>query len=49
MQASVDDHYPILEALKARDAEAAREAMRVHIFNAGELLSRHVDRRLAGE
>ncbi|MFC4000091.1 GntR family transcriptional regulator [Prauserella oleivorans] len=49
VQASVDDHYPILEALHARDAEAAREAMRAHIFNAGELLGRHIDRRLAEE
>lgn len=42
-QSSVDDHYPILEALRARDAEAAREAMRAHIIKAGQLLSRHVE------
>ncbi|MFF5990711.1 GntR family transcriptional regulator [Prauserella flavalba] len=48
VQASVNDHYPILEALHARDAEAARAAMLAHIRNAGELLSRHVDNRLTG-
>ncbi|WP_116040374.1 GntR family transcriptional regulator [Amycolatopsis palatopharyngis] len=42
-QSSVNDHWPILEALKARDPEAAREAMRNHIVNAGDLLGRHVD------
>ncbi|MCP2254036.1 DNA-binding transcriptional regulator, GntR family [Prauserella aidingensis] len=45
VQASVDDHYPILDALHARDAEAARTAMQEHIRHAGELLGRHVDRR----
>ncbi|GAA1232201.1 GntR family transcriptional regulator [Prauserella halophila] len=48
VQASVDDHYPILEALHARDAEAVRTAMQEHVRHAGELLGRHLD-RLDGE
>lgn len=42
--ASADDHHAILSALRARDSEAARDAMRLHIENAGRLLAAHFDR-----
>jgi len=41
--ASADDHRAILSALRSRDSEAARDAMRLHIENAGRLLALHFD------
>jgi DNA-binding GntR family transcriptional regulator len=41
--ASADDHASILAALRARNGEAARAAMRSHIGNAGRLLAQHFD------
>lgn len=40
------DHSAVLDALKARDAPAARETMGQHLINAGELLAEHVAQRL---
>jgi DNA-binding GntR family transcriptional regulator len=42
-QASVDDHQLVLAALRAGDAEAARQAMRTHIRHAGALLVVHLE------
>jgi DNA-binding GntR family transcriptional regulator len=42
-QASVDDHQLVLAALRARDGEAARQAMRTHIRHAGTLLVVHLE------
>ena len=42
-QASHEDHHAILDALKVRDAEAARSSMHSHITHAGELLVKHLD------
>lgn len=42
-QASVDDHQLVLAALRAGDAEAARQAMRAHIRHAGTLLVVHLE------
>lgn len=42
-QASVDDHHLVLAALRAGDAEAARQAMRTHIRHAGALLVVHLE------
>ncbi|WP_231332212.1 GntR family transcriptional regulator [Actinomadura graeca] len=42
-QASVDDHRIVLAALRARDAGAARQAMRAHIRHAGTLLVVHLE------
>jgi DNA-binding GntR family transcriptional regulator len=42
-QASVDDHQLILAALRARDPDAARQAMRTHIRHAGTLLEVHLE------
>jgi DNA-binding GntR family transcriptional regulator len=44
VEASVRDHGPVLAALAARDAEAARTAMRDHMLHIGELLRAHLDR-----
>lgn len=44
-KATVDDHHPILEALRARDADAARAAMHGHITHAGELLVEHLSKK----
>ncbi len=41
-QASIDEHVGILDALRAGDAEAARDAMAAHIQEAGRLLSAHM-------
>lgn len=41
--ASVEDHRPVIEALRNADAEAARIAMRRHIEHAGALLAAHLD------
>jgi DNA-binding GntR family transcriptional regulator len=40
--ASVEDHRPVLEALRAADPDAARSAMRRHIEHAGALLVAHL-------
>ncbi|MGP4029151.1 GntR family transcriptional regulator [Actinomadura sp. 3N407] len=42
-QASVDDHHLVLAALRAGDADAARQAMRAHIRHAGTLLVVHLE------
>lgn len=42
-QASVDDHHLVLSALRARDADGARQAMRAHIRHAGTLLVVHLE------
>ncbi|WP_084550105.1 GntR family transcriptional regulator [Actinomadura rifamycini] len=44
-QASVDDHHLVLAALRAGDADAARQAMRAHIRHAGTLLVVHLEGR----
>jgi DNA-binding GntR family transcriptional regulator len=41
--ASLRDHEAVIEALRNRDAEAAREAMRRHISHAGALLVTHLE------
>jgi DNA-binding GntR family transcriptional regulator len=46
--ASVDDHRPVIEALRAGDAGAARRAMRSHIEHAGALLAEHLDAQPTG-
>ncbi|MBK1782758.1 GntR family transcriptional regulator [Prauserella cavernicola] len=43
--ASAHDHAAIFTALRARDADAAREAMRGHIQHIGELLVEHLARQ----
>lgn len=47
-EATVADHEAIVDELRARRPDAAREAMRQHIRNAGELLAEHFDRRTGG-
>jgi DNA-binding GntR family transcriptional regulator len=47
--ATLHDHKAILAAMRARDSEAARAAMAVHVVNAGELLARHFDARVLDE
>lgn len=42
-RASVDDHHLVLAALRAGDADAARQAMRAHIRHAGTLLVVHLE------
>jgi DNA-binding GntR family transcriptional regulator len=42
-QASVDDHHLVLAALRAGDADGARQAMRAHIRHAGTLLVVHLE------
>ncbi|NKZ03351.1 GntR family transcriptional regulator [Actinomadura latina] len=42
-RASVDDHQLVLAALRAGDADAARQAMRAHIRHAGTLLVVHLE------
>ncbi|MFI6521420.1 GntR family transcriptional regulator [Spirillospora sp. NPDC050679] len=44
-EASVDDHHLVLAALRAGDADAARQAMRNHIRHAGTLLVVHLEAR----
>jgi DNA-binding GntR family transcriptional regulator len=41
--ASLRDHEAVIEALRNRDAEAARQAMTRHISHAGELLVAHLE------
>ena len=47
--ASMHDHGALIDALRARDADGAREAMRAHIAHAGDLLARFLEDRLAAE
>ena len=47
--ASAHDHGPILRAFKARDPEAAREAMTKHINHVGDLLVVHLKRHIGLE
>ncbi|WP_067799044.1 GntR family transcriptional regulator [Actinomadura formosensis] len=42
-RASADDHRLVLAALRAGDADAARQAMRAHIRHAGTLLVVHLE------
>jgi DNA-binding GntR family transcriptional regulator len=42
-RASVDDHRLVLAALRAGDADGARQAMRAHIRHAGTLLVVHLE------
>ncbi|GEK81662.1 GntR family transcriptional regulator [Agrococcus baldri] len=48
-QTTVDDHSGILDAIRAGDAERARDAMQQHVLRAGEQLARHIDARLSAE
>lgn len=41
--ATQHDHFAVLNALRARDPEAARSAMRDHVNHAGRLLAAHAD------
>ncbi|MGO1199261.1 MAG: FCD domain-containing protein [Dermabacteraceae bacterium] len=41
-EATRSEHDAIIEALQARDAEAARAAVRSHILHSGELLAEHL-------
>jgi len=43
------DHSAVLDALRARDASASRQAMERHVMNAGKLLAEHVARRVASD
>lgn len=47
--ASVLDHMAIIEALEARDAERARQAMTDHMRHAGELLATHFGERVRAQ
>jgi DNA-binding GntR family transcriptional regulator len=42
-EATNRDHRAILEALRAGDADSARQAMLGHVRGAGELLAKHID------
>ena len=42
LQALSERHVPILDALRARDGDAAAEAMHRHLMDAAELLKEHV-------
>lgn len=44
-RASVSDHWPILEALRAGEEDAARVAMAMHMQHSGDLLAAHVAKR----
>ncbi|GAA1825723.1 GntR family transcriptional regulator [Actinomadura chokoriensis] len=44
-RASADDHHLVLAALRAGDADGARQAMRAHIRHAGTLLAVHLEAR----
>lgn len=41
--ASIEDHIDVLDALQARDAERARQAMRDHVTHAEKLFVAHYD------
>lgn len=43
-EASAHDHHAVLTALRNRDGEAARTAMRKHVTGAGALLAQHLAR-----
>jgi DNA-binding GntR family transcriptional regulator len=42
-QASIRDHRAIIDALRAKDEDAARKAMQAHIHHAGTLLIKHLE------
>lgn len=44
-EASMHDHTGIFNALRARDADAARKEMTEHIHHIGRLLTAHLDKR----
>ncbi len=44
-ETTAQDHSAIMDAIEARDAEAARAAMEQHIRNSGEDLAEYFDRR----
>lgn len=44
-EATIHDHSELVEALTARDTDAARNAMADHIAHSGELLAAHFDER----
>lgn len=44
LQENVEQHAAILAAIEARDSAAARRAMGAHVRNAGELVSRRLER-----
>ncbi|MFF1253896.1 GntR family transcriptional regulator [Pseudarthrobacter sp. NPDC058329] len=46
-QATVDDHSKLLEAIRSKDADTARQEMEEHIMHSGELLAAHFDDRVA--
>lgn len=46
-QATVDDHSKLLEAIRSRDPESARQEMEEHVMHSGELLAAHFDERVA--
>jgi DNA-binding GntR family transcriptional regulator len=45
VEASLMDHAQIIDALRGRNADASRAAMRQHISHAGELLVRNLERQ----
>lgn len=45
VEASLEDHDAVIDALQAHDRAAAMEAMRKHISHAGELLVQNLERR----
>jgi DNA-binding GntR family transcriptional regulator len=45
-QSTVEDHAKILDAIRSRDPEKIGRAVRIHLENAGELLSSHFDARM---
>jgi DNA-binding GntR family transcriptional regulator len=45
MAENVEQHQAVLAAIEARDADAARDAMRRHVLRAGELIARWVEQR----
>lgn len=44
-EATIHDHSDLVDALTARDSNAARQAMADHIAHSGELLAAHFDER----
>jgi DNA-binding GntR family transcriptional regulator len=48
-QATVQDHERVLEGIRSRTPEEAREAMIEHIVHSGELLAKNFDQRMTEE
>lgn len=48
-EATTSEHTAIIEAVQARDADAARRATREHLMHSGELLADHFRRATQGE